>query len=84
MGSLSYLLNSGVPAIVIMKIAGHASLEQINKTYGHAWDSEKVEAAEKFEELFKKGSPNNAPQGLHTIFTPIGTCDPYDVLNGTF
>ena len=50
--SLSYMLNNGVDPLVVMKIAGHSSLEQIQKRYGHAWDSSKIEAADKFEELF--------------------------------
>ena len=43
-----YMLNRGINPFIVAKIAGHNSLEQIQKTYGHAYDDNKKEAAEIF------------------------------------
>ncbi len=49
--SISYLLNNGVDPYVVMKIAGHSSLEQITKTYGHLYDRSQREAMANFNML---------------------------------
>lgn len=52
--SISYMLNNGIDPDVVRKIAGHKSLEQIEKTYGHVYKSRVNNAAYVFDNI-KKG-----------------------------
>lgn len=51
--SISYLLNSGVEPITVMRLAGHSTLEQIQQTYGHIYKSTEEEASRHFIGLSK-------------------------------
>lgn len=51
--SISYMINNGVDLFVVAQIAGHSSIEQIKKTYGHVWDKTKKEAANTLGKMFE-------------------------------
>jgi len=52
----SYLLNSGVDALIIASFMGHASLDMLLKRYGHFTDQTRREAIMKFD----RGCTNGA------------------------
>lgn len=52
--SISYMLHQGISPYVVMKIAGHKSLEYIEKTYGHVYSTDKAEASNKFQDIGMK------------------------------
>ena len=62
--SISFLLNNGVDPFVVAKIAGHSTLEQINKTYGHVYDRSQKEAVGNFIMLSKEYRDRAAGYGL--------------------
>lgn len=53
--SLSFMLHSGVDPFTVAKIAGHSSLEQIHKTYGHVYDEAMAQAANVFNRIKEGG-----------------------------
>ncbi len=56
--SISYMLYKGIKMETVAKIAGHKSTEQIQKTYGHVYRSEVVNAAFAFDGI--KGGTEDA------------------------
>lgn len=70
--SISYMLYRGVPKSVVAKIAGQATEEQINKTYGHDYDSVKFGAAQVFDNIRSKGDRVNE-QGREAESSSCGT-----------
>ena len=58
----SYLLNSGVDAIMIAEFMGHASTDMLFKRYGHFTDEKRGEAIS----LFDKGTKSTeCSQNVH-------------------
>lgn len=49
--SISYMLHNGVKPDVVRKIAGHSTMEQIEKTYGHVYKSKVNDAAFVFDKI---------------------------------
>lgn len=49
--SISYMLYRGVDIYTVAKIAGHNSIDQIRKTYGHVYDASLQNAANVFNDI---------------------------------
>ncbi len=83
--SVSYMLHRGIAPFIVSKIAGHSSLEQIQRTYGHAYDDNKKEAAEVFGSFLEPkivvlGGYDNDGEALTKLHDDINKA--FDAING--
>ena len=60
----SYLLNSGVDAIMIAEFMGHASTDMLYKRYGHCTDEKRREAISLFDKDTKASNVGKYGQNL--------------------
>ena len=49
--SISYMLYRGVDVYTVAKIAGHDSIDQIRKTYGHVYEASLQNAVNVFNDI---------------------------------
>lgn len=63
----SALIEAGVDIMVLAKMMGHTSREQIYKTYGHLYPDKQAEAIQKLESVSKVCPPNKKAPKIGTF-----------------